>query len=322
MTDRHPLRHPQESETEVIEHVSELRSHEQLIQEIRDAADKLAADGAARGDLKILSRALRELRYAFRVFKPYRRNRKVSVFGSARTQPDHPAWRTAEDFGLNILLPFEQQANPIIAGDPKLVSLKYFFTRKLLFVKEVHAIVTCPGGFGTLDEAFETLTLIQTGKRDLMPLVLLDQPGSTYWSGFVRYIRDELLSRELISPEDMSLFRVTDSVEAAALEVIGFYSVYNSMRFIRDQLVLRLHVPPTPQLLERLNDEFGDVCTRGRIESVPTHRVEADDEHLLELPRIGFLFNRKATGRLRQMIDVINCELEGYCTPAQRPENC
>ncbi|MEY3175009.1 MAG: hypothetical protein RLZZ436_2923 [Planctomycetota bacterium] len=355
MTERHPLRHPQESETEVIEHVSELRSHDQLIQEIRDTADKLATDGAARGDLKILSRALRELRYAFRVFKPYRRNRKVSVFGSARTQPDNPAWRTAEDFGrrmaqegwmvvtgagggimeaahhgsgrdmamgLNILLPFEQQANPIIAGDPKLVSLKYFFTRKLLFVKEVHAIVTCPGGFGTLDEVFETLTLVQTGKRDLMPLVLLDQPGGSYWSGFVRYIRDELLSKELISPEDLSLFKVTDNVEEAALEVIGFYSVYNSMRFIRDQLVLRLHVAPTDQLLERLNDEFSDVCVRGRIERVPTHRVEADDEHLLELPRIGFVFNRKAAGRLRQMIDVINCELEGYCTPAQRPENC
>ena len=351
MTGRNPLRHPQESESEVIEHVSELRSHEQLIQEIRDTADRLASDGASRGDLKILSRALRELRYSFRVFAPYRRNRKVSVFGSARTLPDNPVWKTAEDFGrrmaqegwmvvtgagggvmeaahrgsgrdmamgLNILLPFEQQANPIIAGDPKLISLKYFFTRKLLFVKEVHAIVTCPGGFGTMDEVFETLTLIQTGKRDLMPLVLLDEPGGNYWKNLLRYVEEDLLGRGLISPSDLSLLHVTDSVEDAVEEVLGFYSVYNSMRFIRDQLVLRLHVAPTDALLEQLNDEFADVCIKGRIERVPTHRVEADDEHLLELPRIGFVFNRKAAGRLREMINLINCQLEGYCSPCHQ----
>ncbi|MEY2724607.1 MAG: hypothetical protein RLZZ458_474 [Planctomycetota bacterium] len=351
MTGRNPLRHPQESESEVIEHVSELRSHEQLIQEIRDTADRLASDGASRGDLKILSRALRELRYSFRVFAPYRRNRKVSVFGSARTLPDSPVWKTAEDFGrrmaqegwmvvtgagggvmeaahrgsgrdmamgLNILLPFEQQANPIIAGDPKLISLKYFFTRKLLFVKEVHAIVTCPGGFGTMDEVFETLTLIQTGKRDLMPLVLLDEPGGNYWKNLLRYVQEDLLGRGLISPSDLSLLHVTDSVEDAVEEVLGFYSVYNSMRFIRDQLVLRLHVAPTDALLEQLNDEFADVCIKGRIERVPTHRVEADDEHLLELPRIGFVFNRKAAGRLREMINLINCQLEGYCSPCHQ----
>jgi uncharacterized protein (TIGR00730 family) len=220
--------------------------------------------------------------------------------------------------GLNILLPFEQQANPIIAGDPKLISLKYFFTRKLLFVKEVHAIVTCPGGFGTMDEVFETLTLIQTGKRDLMPLVLLDEPGGNYWKNLLRYVQEDLLGRGLISPSDLSLLHVTDSVEDAVEEVLGFYSVYNSMRFIRDQLVLRLHVAPTDALLEQLNDEFADVCIKGRIERVPTHRVEADDEHLLELPRIGFVFNRKAAGRLREMINLINCQLEGYCSPCHQ----
>lgn len=344
---RHPLKHPQSSESEVIEHVSELRQHEELINEIKLTADKLANDGASRGDLKILSRALKELRYAFKVFAPYRRNRKVSVFGSARTRQDHPCYKTAEEYGrrmaeegwmvvtgagggimeaahrgsgremamgLNILLPFEQEANPIIAGDPKLVSLKYFFTRKLMFVKEVHAIVTCPGGFGTLDEAFETLTLVQTGKRDLMPLVMLDEPGGTYWSAFLKYVRDELLDNGLISPSDLSLFRVTDKVEEAVEEVLGFYSVYNSMRFIRDRLVLRLHVDPTDHLMQRLNDEFADVCASGRIERAEAHQVEADDEHLLKLPRIAFTFNRKAVGRLREMIDVINCELEGYCS--------
>lgn len=348
MSDRHrkPLKHPTASEMDVIEHVTELKQHSELIEEIKQTADKLGQDGATRGDLKILSRALRELRYAFKVFAPYRRNRKVTVFGSARTKPENPCWQTAETFGrrmaeegwmvvtgagggimeaahrgsgrgmamgLNIMLPFEQEANPVIAGDPKLVSLKYFFTRKLMFVKEVHAIVTCPGGFGTLDEAFETLTLVQTGKRDLMPLVMLDEPGGTYWSAFLKYIRDELLDNGLISPSDLALFKVTDNVEEAVEEVLGFYSVYNSMRFIRDRLVLRLHVEPTPQLIERLNDEFADVCASGRIERATMHRLEADDEHLATLPRLSLVFNRKASGRLRQMIDVINCELEGYC---------
>lgn len=346
MNARQPLRHPQESESDVIEHVPELRAHAELIAEIKATADKLSGDNAARGDLKILSRALRELRYAFKVFAPYRRNRKVSVFGSARTRPDHPTWHTAEQFGrrmaeegwmvvtgagggimeaahrgsgrdmamgLNILLPFEQQANPVIAGDSKLVSLKYFFTRKLMFVKEVHAIVTCPGGFGTLDEAFETLTLVQTGKRDLMPLVMLDQPGGTFWKDFESYIRTHLLDQGLISPADMSLFKVTDSVEQAVEEVLGFYSVYNSMRFIGERLVLRLHIAPDDHLLQRLNDEFSDICAKGRIERTETHQVEADDEHLAQLPRLAFCPDRRAVGRLRQMIDLLNCELEGHC---------
>jgi uncharacterized protein (TIGR00730 family) len=343
---RHPLKHPHQSEMDVIEHVSELKHHEELIAEIKQTADKLAEDKATRGDLKILSRALKELRYAFKVFSPYRMNRKVTVFGSARTKRENPCYTTAETFGrrmaeegwmvvtgagggimeaahrgsgremamgLNILLPFEQEANPVIAGDPKLVSLKYFFTRKLMFVKEVHAIVSCPGGFGTLDEAFESLTLVQTGKRDLMPMVMLDEPGGTYWSHFLNYIRDELLDNGLISPGDLSLFKVTDNVEEAIEEVLGFYSVYNSMRFIRDRLVLRLHVEPTEQLLERLNDEFADIVVSGKIEKVAVHRLESDDAHLAELPRLSLNFDRKAVGRLRQMIDVINCELEGYC---------
>ena len=336
------LTHPKDSEGEVIEHVAELRQHSELIDEIKDTADRLAADGATRGDLKILSRALRELRYAFKVFTPYRRNRKVTVFGSARTQPDAEEWKQAELFGrriaeegwmvvtgagggimeaahagcgrdmamgLNILLPFEQEANPVIAGDDKLVNLKYFFTRKLLFVKEVHAVVSCPGGFGTQDEAFETLTLVQTGKRDLMPMVFLDRPGGTYWSGWMDYIRTELLEKGMISPSDMSLFKVTDDVEEAVDEVLDFYSVYNSMRFVRDKLILRLHRAPDAALLERLNDEFADVVESGRIESAETHRLEADDEHLQDLPRLSFVFNRRAVGRLREMVDLLNQEL-------------
>ncbi len=335
-------RHPHDSELDVIEHLSDLPQHSELIDEIKATADKLAADKATRGDLKILSRALRELRYAFKVFTPYRRDRKVTVFGSARTQPDDPVWTQAELYGrrmaeegwmvvtgagggvmeaahagsgremamgLNILLPFEQEANPVINGDPKLVNLKYFFTRKLLFVKEVHAVVSCPGGFGTQDEAFETLTLVQTGKRDLMPMVFLDKPGGTYWKGWLQFVTDELLGQGMISPSDMSLFKVTDNADEAVEEVVSFYSVYNSMRFIRDRLVLRLHSEPDDALVERLNDEFGDVVESGRIEKSDVHRLEADDEHLQHLSRLSFVFNRKAVGRLREMVNVLNDSL-------------
>lgn len=336
------ITHPKDSEGDVIEHLSELHQHSELIDEIKETADKLGADGATRGDLKILSRALRELRYAFKVFTPYRRNRKVTVFGSARTKPGSPEWKQAELFGkriaeegwmvvtgagggimeaahagsgremamgLNILLPFEQEANPIIAGDDKLVNLKYFFTRKLLFVKEVHAVVSCAGGFGTQDEAFETLTLVQTGKRDLMPMVFLEAPGGTYWKNWLEYIRTELLDKGMISPADMSLFKVTDDVEEAVDEVLGFYSVYNSMRFVRDKLVLRLHRSPGDELIERLNDEFVDIVESGKIERAEPHKLESDDDHLTELPRIAFDFNRRGVGRLRQLVDVLNKEL-------------
>lgn len=346
MQKKQHLKHPDASASGMLEPVSELKQQSELISEIKATADALQQDGASRGDLKILSRALRELRYAFKVFAPFRRNRKVTVFGSARTQPGQKSWLQAEEFGrrmaqegwmvvtgagggimeaalagagremsmgLNIILPFEQSANPVIAGDPKLVSLKYFFTRKLMFVKEVHAVVSCPGGFGTQDEAFETLTLVQTGKRDLMPLVMLDHPGGTYWSRWLDYVRQELLHEGLISPSDLSLFKVTDSVEEAVDEVTGFYSVYNSMRFVRDRLILRLHIEPPDTFIERLNDEFHDICASGRIQKTEVHRLESDDAHLMHLPRLSLVFKRQAQGRLREMINLINSELEGLC---------
>ena len=313
-----------------------------LIEEIKQTADQLERDHATRGDLKILSRTLRELRYAFTVFTPYRLQRKVTVFGSARTEPEHPEYQAAIEFGrklaeldwmvltgagggimeaahvgagkdmamgVNIMLPFEQDANYVIAQDRKLVHLKYFFTRKLLFVKEVHAIALFPGGFGTQDELFETLTLVQTGKRDIMPIVCVDAPGGTYWQRWLRFIEEDLLERQLISPEDMSLFYVTDDIDAAVKEILGFYRVYNSMRYIREKLVLRLNREPDDAFIERLNDEFGDLVESGRIEKVPVHRLEADDSHLRDLPRIGLKFDRRFLGRLRQMIDLINTEL-------------
>jgi hypothetical protein len=331
-----------ESDPLPTEHTGSLPRSSSLVDEIKETADKLARDGATRGDLKVIARALRELRYAFKVFTPYRRQRKVTVFGSARMPPDHPAYvqsvefgrRMAEEgwyvvtgagggimegahvgagarmsFGVNIMLPFEQEANYVIEGDSKLIHLKYFFTRKLLFVKEVHAIALFPGGFGTQDEGFEVLTLVQTGKRDLMPIVLIDQPGGHYWTNWLRFLEENLVADGLISPEDLALFRITDSVEAAVDEIMDFYCVYNSMRYVRSQLVLRLHKSPDDALLERLNQEFGCLCESGRIERVSTHALEADDEHLAELPRIAFDFNRREIGKLRLMIDLINREL-------------
>lgn len=335
---------PDHSESDVMptEHSSVLTHQSTLIEEIKETADKLARDQATRGDLKILSRALKELRYAFKVFTPYRRKRKVTVFGSARTPADHPSYLQSREFGrrmaehkwmvvtgagsgimegahvgagkemsmgVNIMLPFEQEANYVINNDEKLVNLKYFFTRKLLFVKEVHAVTLCPGGFGTQDEGFETLTLVQTGKRDLLPIICLNEPGGNYWTAWMQFIKEQLLAKELVSQEDLSLVKVTDDVDEAVDEIMRFYSVYNSMRYVRGKLVLRLHLAPTDEFVERLNDEFSEIVESGQIKKTKAHRLETDDKHLANLPRLAFQFDRKSIGRLRQMIDLINDEL-------------
>jgi len=314
-------------------------SAEDLIQTIHESADKLARDNTSRGDLKLLSRAIRELRYAFRVFQPYRRRRKVTVFGSARTPPDEPAYLQAVEFGravaahdwmvvtgaaqgimeaghvgagrehsmgINIMLPFEQSANPVIAGDPKLVHMKYFFTRKLMFVKECDALVCCPGGFGTLDEALEVLTLLQTGKRDMVPVVFLDAPGGDYWQFFDDFIRKQLVARRLISAEDLSLYRVTDDYRQAVDEVVGFFRVYHSMRYVKKRLVLRLQKPLDAALLDIINVNFADILTEGQFEQRGALSSERDEPELAELPRLVFHFNRRNLGRLRQLIDTIN----------------
>jgi len=335
---------------ESLESISELgqflrrpQTQDELLDEMRETIDKLQSDNASRGDLKILGRALKELRYSFRVFSKYRANRKVTVFGSARTKPEAPAYQQTIKFGrrmaeagwmvltgagggimeaahvgagrsmamgVNIMLPFEQSANPVIAGDEKLINLKYFFTRKLLFVKEVHAIVLFPGGFGTMDEGFETLTLIQTGKRDMLPIVCVDEPGGQYWEQFRNFVESQLLRTGLISPEDMSLFRVTDDVDVAFHEVMNFYRVFDSMRYIRDALVLRLRSEPSDEYVARLNDQYKDVIVSGRIEKVAVHPFESDEEHLSHLTRLRMKFNRRNLGRLRQLIDQLNRDLE------------
>ncbi len=316
-------------------------SIEQLVQQIRETADKLLRDGASRGDVKLLSTALKELRYSFKVFTPYRHLRKVTVFGSARLPATHPAYAQAVEFsrriaqagwmvmtgaasgimeaghvgagrensiGVNILLPFEQEANPIIRGDLKLMHLKYFFTRKLLFIKESDAIALFPGGFGTQDEGFETLTLVQTGKSHLFPIVMVDEPGGDYWAEWQRFITGVLLPRGLISPADLALYKVTDSVDEAVEEVRTFYRVYHSMRYVEGHLVLRLQHRLSEALLEKIRQEFADIVVAGTFEQTGALPAEANDTHAAGLPRLRFHFDRKSLGRLRMLIDRINRE--------------
>ncbi len=316
---------------------------DELVQQIKDTADKLLRDKANRGDVKLLSTALRELRYAFKVFAPVRGRRKVTVFGSARTPPDNPSYKQAVEFGrrvaqegfmvitgaasgimeaghvgagressigVNILLPFEQSANSVIAGDTKLMHLKYFFTRKLLFVKESDAIALFPGGFGTQDEAFEALTLVQTGKSHMFPIVCVDHAGDGYWKGWDQFVRAQMLDRRMISPADLSLYKVTDSVEEAVAEIRDFYRVYHSMRYVRGDLVLRLQRAPAAVLLERIRSEFKDILAGGTFELTHADPVEANEAHIQGLPRLRFRFDRRSLGRLRQLINLLNREIE------------
>jgi len=311
----------------------------QLVEQIHETAEKLLRDGATRGDLKLVSTALRELRYCFKVFAPYKNHRKVTVFGSARLPPSDPAYQAAVTFGrlmaeagylvitgaaagimeaghvgagreksigINILLPFEQQANAIIQGDRKLMHLKYFFTRKLMFVKESDAVALFPGGFGTQDEGFEVLTLVQTGKSHLFPIVMVDAPGGDYWTRWQSYITEVLLARKLISPEDLSLYRITSSVEEAVQECLNFYRIYHSMRYVGADLVLRLHKRLEEPLLERLREQFRDILVSGTIQQHGP--LPAEGNELPELNRLRLHFNRRNMGRLRQLVDVINRE--------------
>lgn len=312
---------------------------EDYANQIKETADKLVRDKASRGDIKLLATAMKELRYCLKVFAGYRGRRKVTVFGSARTRRDHPAFKAAEEFGrriaaehwmvitgagngimeaghlgagredsfgLNILLPFEQSANPVVHGDPKLMTLRYFFTRKLMFIKESDAVVLFPGGFGTHDEAFESLTLIQTGKSHIFPVVLVDEPGGTYWQSWARFIEENLLGRGYISPADRALFRVTDSVDQAVKEVTSFYRVYHSMRYVRGQLVLRLRSRLSEAVMAEIRWAFADILTGGTFDQVDALPGEENEPHLRDLPRLAFRFDRHAVGRLRQLIDVIN----------------
>ncbi len=299
----------------------------------------LAADHTDVIDLKVADTALAEMAEAFRVFRPYRRQMKVTIFGSARTQPDHPAYACTRDLaahmadaewmvvtgagpgimaagmegagrdksiGVNIRLPLEQGVNPFIAQDPKLVEMRFFFTRKLMLIKESDAYVVLPGGFGTLDEGFELLTLLQTGKAEPAPVVMLDVPGGTYWRGWEGLLRSQVEPRGLISENDNALFMVTDDVDEATAEILGFYRNYQSARWVGDLLVMRLKVAPDRSELADLNRRFADIVAGGSLRmSRPLPPERADRDHL-ELPRLVFRFDKIHYGRLRQLIDALN----------------
>jgi uncharacterized protein (TIGR00730 family) len=312
---------------------------EHYIQQIHETANKLMQDHANRGDVKLLSVALRELRYCFKVFANLRDRRQVTVFGSARMAAADPSYQQAVEFsrriaeagfmvitgggngimeaghlgagrensiGLNILLPFEQHANTVIMNDPKLMHLRYFFTRKLLFVKECEAVALFPGGFGTLDEGFEVLTLVQTGKSHLFPIVMIDPPGSDFWHHFLRFTKDVLLARRLISDEDLHLFKVTNSVEDAVAEIVNFYRVYHSMRYVKGDLVIRLNRAIGAETLQKIRGDFTDIIKSGTFELTSALPEENEESQLAGLPRLKFRFDRHQLGRLRQLIDVIN----------------
>jgi uncharacterized protein (TIGR00730 family) len=300
---------------------------------------RLSADHSDRLDLKIANAALREMADGFEIFAPYREVRKITMFGSARTAPSDPLYAQARDlaavlaehgwstvtgagpgimaaglegagpehsFGINIRLPFEQGANEFIASDPKLVSMKYFFTRKLLLIKESYGYAVLPGGFGTLDEAFELLTLLQTGKAEPAPVVLLDVPGGSYWQGWKEFVAREVAARNLVSPDDHHLYAIVDSVDAAATEILGFYRNYHSLRWVGDTLVIRLERQPTAAEATDLSARFADVV-QGEIQVLDRPMAaERRADEFPELARVALRFDRMSYARLRELIDALN----------------
>jgi uncharacterized protein (TIGR00730 family) len=290
-------------------------------------------------DLKIVNRAVKELRHAFRVFHDYRDRKKISIFGSARTAADDPNYQIAfsfahhivregfmvitggadgimrasqegagreNSFGVNIMLPFEQGPNTTIADDPKLVTFKYFFTRKLIFQKEANAIALFPGGFGTHDEGFEILTLAQTGKSDPQPIVCLQAPGCDYWDEWYGFIKRQLLERKLINPEDLDLFKITASVDEAIEEITTFYRRFHSIRYVGRQLAMRLKSPISSEQVAAIHQQFSDLLVDGTFELRDALTEELDEPDLKDLPRLVFTSNRRSAARLRQLINHLN----------------
>lgn len=312
---------------------------DELIEEMHRTVDGLAEDGASRADLKLLSRSLRELRQAFRFFDGLRGRPKVTVFGSARIPPGSPVYLQAEAFGremarrgwfvvtgagegvmeaahrgagpdrsigVNILLPFEQLDNPVMAGNPKRIHTKYFFTRKLLFLKESGGIALFPGGYGTMDEAFEALTLLQTGKTHPLPMVLVDEPGGEYWSTWRRSIEENILARGMISPEDLALFRITSDVHDAAAEIERFYRVYHSARYVGEHLAIRVRRALPEGTADTLQRDFRDLLASGTFRLQGPLPEEVDEPETAHLGRVVFHFNCRSYGRLRRLIDFLN----------------
>lgn len=314
-------------------------SDRRLVMRMLRTAILLGEDGADRLDLKIASAALAEMRDAFRLFAPFRGVPKVTVFGSARTRQDDPLYLQARDvaevlaedgwmvvtgagpgimqaaaegagpersLGVSIRLPFEEKANGLVAGQDHVVAMKYFFTRKLMLIKESRGFICLPGGFGTLDEMFELLTLQQTGKAEPMPIVLLDEPGGTFWHGLRRFVDQELAPAGVISDGDFDRVVITDSVEAARDEITGFWWNYDSLRWIGDELVLRLRVAPTDVEIDDLNERFASMVASGRIQRAEPRQPEIADADVIELPRLALNLEQRQVGNLFRLIGAIN----------------
>ena len=310
-----------------------------LIEEMIITALNIGHDNMGVAELKLLNRNLKELRKADNVFRPYSHRRKVTVYGSARTKPGEPEFEAAktfsktmqehgcmvitgaghgimgaanegagrrDSFGLNIALPFEQSANETVLGDHKLITFNYFFTRKLTFVKEADGVALFPGGFGTMDEGFELLTLMQTGKAKILPIVMVDAPGGTYWKTFVQFLEEHLLRLELISEEDFSLFKVTDDLDEAVDELLTFYRNFHSYRWVGDQLIFRLLHPLTKNAVAKLGHEFDDILQEPGFKLRPALPEECDEPTLERLPRLVCTPHHHRYGRHRELIDAIN----------------
>ena len=314
--------------------------HRGIVREMILAALKAGQENSGRADLKLMNTSLKEMRFTTKIFGAYRHKRKVTIFGSARTRPDEPSYRMAVDlgrqlvaagymvitgggpgimqaanegagpehsFGVNIRLPFEQKTNPVLANNPRCITYKYFFNRKVAFLKEAHAVALFPGGFGTLDEAMETLTLVQTGKRDPMPLVFLEPPGERYWAGWQDFVRNQLLAAGRIGQEDLALFETVSSAEAAVACIDRFYRRYHSLRYVDGRCVLRMTEPLTAAQVGDLATQFTDLLVAGgRMYAATALPEEANQPEIAHLPRLVIDFNRRSLGRLRQLIDRIN----------------
>lgn len=308
----------------------------ELVTQIIETALKLLAEKRDLGQLKVITRSIKEMRYAYNVFHKYKSGPCISVFGSARTPENHPDYLSAkhfsslmakngwmcitgaangimkasmegpqkeQSFGLSILLPFESSANTVIEGDPKLIFFRYFFTRKLMFMSHSNAMAAFPGGFGTLDELFEMLTLLQTGKSNIIPIVLVEGEGGNYWTEWQEYVTGHLLKNKWISPEDLNFYYIAKNEEDAANHVLKFYSRYHSSRYVGDLLIIRMLTPIKPEQLDILNEKYKSIIASGKIEATPPFAEETDH---LELPRLVFRHTRNHFAILRMLIDDLN----------------
>jgi len=343
---------PSEQKLEELLSSSSNHPHGKLIERALASLEKIAQSDMARLDWKILTSTLEDLEQGFSKFSPYRHTRKIAIFGSARTKSDQAEYKMAAEFasritqsgfmvitgagggimaagnegagrnnsfGLNIRLPFEQGANAAISGDDKLIDFKYFFTRKLFFLNESDAIALFPGGFGTQDEAFETLTLCQTGKYGPVPLVLIDKPGGDYWHAWNSYVCQQLKGNGLISEDDPSLYTLTDNLDIACQVIKDFYRVYHSSRYVDQLFVMRLKLELSDEKVEQLNQDFTDILKQGKISKTEALPQEQNDTEALGLPRLSFYFNQKSLGRLYQLIAAVN-ESGTICDATIHPE--